>query len=220
MKRTVVVTGAILAALLLVLQASAAGGSTEHAKKHSGPITIESWLHANPSKTGLSGTVKACFKLKGAFVDQGGGPTWTDSTYAAATAPANKCGDWQPVGGFVFVPPDTTSAKSPNHVIEATNSAVRLFTPAGTILATADLNTFFVASTTQGLLFDPKVYFDRNAVNSRVYVVALQVAGKGDTSLTNNVSRLRIAVSRSSDPTNLSTTSWCFLHSGGSLWSR
>lgn len=105
MKRTVVVTGAILAALLLVLQASAAGGSTGHAKKHSGPITIESWLHANPSKTGLSGTVKACFKLKGAFDAQGGGPTWNDSTYATATPPANQCGDWQPVGGFSFVPP-------------------------------------------------------------------------------------------------------------------
>jgi hypothetical protein len=106
MKRTVVVTGAILAALLLVLQASAAGRSTEHAKKHSGPITIQSWLHANPDRNGLSGIVKACFKLKGAFVDQNGKPNWTDSTYTSATAtsPATKCGDWQPAGGFVFVP--------------------------------------------------------------------------------------------------------------------
>src|SRR5205807_2344303 len=48
MKRTMIVTGAILAALLLVLQASASVGSAGHAKKHSGPITIESWLHANP----------------------------------------------------------------------------------------------------------------------------------------------------------------------------
>jgi len=112
MKRTMVVTGAILAALLLVLQASAAGGSAGHTKKHSGPITIESWLHVIPSKNGLSGTVKACFKLKGAFVDQGSGPTWNESTYTATTSLANKCGDWQPVGGFVFVPPvkgtDTT----------------------------------------------------------------------------------------------------------------
>src|SRR5436853_6503402 len=78
-----------------------------------------------------------------------------DSGALAPSVTVNFAGLNRPAAanhGFVFVPPDTTSAKSPNHVIEATNSAVRLFTPAGTILATADLNTFFVASTTQGLL--------------------------------------------------------------------
>lgn len=114
MKRTIVVTIASLAALLLALPAVAAVG---HAAPHpasagprSGPITIESWLHATPSATGLSGTVTACFKLQGAFVDQGGGPTWTTSTYSDTTNLAGKCGDWTPVGGFVFVPPTTATS--------------------------------------------------------------------------------------------------------------
>lgn len=110
--------------------------------------------------------------------------------------------------GFVFFPPDTIAAKSPNRVIEAVNSAVRLFDTAGGVLATADLNTFFGAPTSDSLLFDPKLYYDRNAANPRVYVVALQVSGRGNTNLADNVSRMWVAVSRSSDPTNL-TTNWC-----------
>ncbi|HZS86581.1 MAG TPA: hypothetical protein VFE42_03710 [Chloroflexota bacterium] len=116
MKRTTVVTCAILGALLLVLQSYAPLGSAArrpaHVQKQSGSITIESWLHATPDKNGLSGTVTACFKLTGAFDDHGGAPNWSESTYTDTTSLADKCGDWQPVGGFVFVPPvkgtDTT----------------------------------------------------------------------------------------------------------------
>jgi hypothetical protein len=117
MKRTII-TSVVIAILYVSLPASAAirtlAGSARQATMQSGAITIESWLWGNPDKNGLSGTVKGCFKLKGAFVDQNGQPNWTDSTYTdtAVTSPANKCGDWQPVGGFVFVPgvntPDTT----------------------------------------------------------------------------------------------------------------
>jgi hypothetical protein len=110
--------------------------------------------------------------------------------------------------GFVFVPPDTILAKSPTRVIEAVNSAVRLFNTTGGVLATRDLNSFFGAAVANGRLFDPKVYYDRNAVNPRVYVVALQVSGRGNASLADNVSRMWVAVSRSPDPTNL-TTNWC-----------
>jgi hypothetical protein len=110
--------------------------------------------------------------------------------------------------GFVFAPPDTIVGKSPNRVIEATNSAIRLFNTAGTNLGTANLNTFFGAATANGLMFDPKVYYDRNATLPRVYVVALQKAGTGNASLADNVSRMWVAVSRSPDPTNL-TTNWC-----------
>jgi hypothetical protein len=110
--------------------------------------------------------------------------------------------------GFVFIPPDTISAKSPNRVIEATNSAIRLFNTTGGIIATLNLNSFFGAPTSQGIMFDPKVYFDRNATNQRVYVVALQQTGRGDATASNNVSRLRVAVSRSPDPSSL-TSGWC-----------
>lgn len=110
--------------------------------------------------------------------------------------------------GFVFFPPDTIVAKSVLRVLEATNSALRLFTTAGGILATSDLNAFFgvVTANGQNLLFDPKVYFDVNAPNRRFYVVALQ---KVKTGATTGVSRIHIAISRSSDPANLLPTSWC-----------
>ncbi len=111
--------------------------------------------------------------------------------------------------GFTFTPPDTTLAKSTNRIIEGANSALRLFTKAGSPIATLNLNSFFGAPTANGLLFDPKVFYDRNATNPRFFVVALQVAGRNDTSNTNNVSRIWVAVSRSPDPTNLSAPSWC-----------
>jgi hypothetical protein len=110
--------------------------------------------------------------------------------------------------GQVFIPPDTIVGKSPNRVIEATNSAIRLFNTAGAVMATRDLNTFFGAAVASGRLFDPKVYFDRNAVNPRVYVVALQQTGRGNANLADNVSRMWVAVSRAVDPLNL-TNNWC-----------
>lgn len=110
--------------------------------------------------------------------------------------------------GSVFFPPDTIVGKSPTRVIEAVNSAVRLFNTSGGVLATRDLNAFFGASTADGLLFDPKVYYDRNAANPRVYIVALQQRGRGNTTAADNVSRLWLAISRASNPTNL-TSNWC-----------
>jgi hypothetical protein len=108
-----------------------------------------------------------------------------------------------------WVPPDTISAKSPNRILEATNSAMRLFDNAAVALQTIDLNTFFNAPSINGALFDPKVYYDRNAANPRMFVVALQEMGDSDTDPSNNVSRIWVAISRSPDPANLNATSWC-----------
>jgi hypothetical protein len=111
--------------------------------------------------------------------------------------------------GFVFSPPDTIVAKSTSRVLEGANSALRLFTNTGTILQTRDLNTFFSASTTNGRLFDPKVFYDRNATNPRLFVVALQVAGRDNSTSTDDVSRIWVAVSRSSNPSTLNSSDWC-----------
>jgi hypothetical protein len=109
--------------------------------------------------------------------------------------------------GRRLVPPDPIVAKSDTHVLEATNSALRLFSPTGTILDTKDLNTFFNAPCGEGVLFDPKVYFDRNASNRRFYVVALQRIG--DDSPDTGISRIWLAISRNPDPTTLDPASWC-----------
>jgi hypothetical protein len=110
--------------------------------------------------------------------------------------------------GLVFNPPDTILGKSPSVAVEAVNSAIRTFTNTGTVTATTNLNTFFGSSTASGRFFDPKVYYDRNATNPRVYVIGLQQTGRGNTSLADNVSRMWLAISRGPNPTNL-TSNWC-----------
>jgi hypothetical protein len=111
--------------------------------------------------------------------------------------------------GFVFNPPDTIVGKSPNRVLEGVNSALRLFANNGAAIDTRNLNTFFGAPSTNGLLFDPKVYYDRNAANPRFFVVALQVAGQDNTNTADDVSRIWVAVSRSPNPVGLASGSWC-----------
>lgn len=114
--------------------------------------------------------------------------------------------------GYDFSPPDTIVAKSPTHVLEAANSALRLFTNDGAAVQTVDLNTFFGAAHDNAhnggldLLFDPRVYYDRNAGNQRLYVVATQAYGSNDA---NGVSVLWFAVSRNADPSTLDPADWC-----------
>ncbi|MGO9333030.1 MAG: hypothetical protein ACLQCU_03075 [Acidimicrobiales bacterium] len=93
---------------LAVVQVTAAGAAGAKNQRQSGAITIQSWLHANPSTNGLSATVLACFKVTGAITDQGGRPTWNDATYAVtstASPASGKCGNAAPVGGYLMVPP-------------------------------------------------------------------------------------------------------------------
>ena len=107
MKRNLATAAAIIVATLLIVQTStfARGGVTAH-HRVSGRITLQSWFYAKPDKNLLSATVFGCWKLKGTVNDQGGGPNWTNKTYAdtTVTKPADKCHTWYPLGGFVLVP--------------------------------------------------------------------------------------------------------------------
>lgn len=117
----VMVAAAALVPLALV-QATSAGATVRPQQERSGAINIESWLYAVPSGSMPSTTVWDCFKITGAVTDQGGGPTWTDSSYDApltmasgsavpdagqfaAVAASEECLDKVPAGAFVFVPP-------------------------------------------------------------------------------------------------------------------
>lgn len=113
--------------------------------------------------------------------------------------------------GYKFSPPDTQVAKGPTFVVEATNSALRMTTTTGTLVDETDLNTFFGANHSNAnggldLLYDPRVYFDRNATNPRYFVVAAQSYGTGGN---NGVSRLWLGISRGSDPNSLDPGDWC-----------
>jgi hypothetical protein len=119
MKKSILATLSAVAAATLVplsvAQVTSAGATGIKSQQNgSGAVTIQSWLHASPSANGLSGTVVACFKMKGAIADQGGGPSWNDTTYVASAAfPASsKCGNAAPVGGFIFVPAPSTAANT------------------------------------------------------------------------------------------------------------
>ena len=107
MKRNLLTAAAIVISTLLVIQAStfAKSGQTAH-RAVSGPITLQSWFYAKPDRNLLSATVLGCSKLSGLVHDQGGGPNWTNSTYAntTVTPPAKKCHTWYPLGGLVLVP--------------------------------------------------------------------------------------------------------------------
>lgn len=105
-------------------------------------------------------------------------------------------------------PPDTIVARSTSRSIEAVNRSVRMFNNDGTPLATRTLVDFFGEDVAEGNLFDPKIYFDRNAQNARYYVVALQVFGRDDADTSNDISRFHLAISRSSEPTSL-VNGWC-----------
>ncbi|HUB68945.1 MAG TPA: hypothetical protein VL984_00845 [Acidimicrobiales bacterium] len=123
MKTIAALTGAAAAVALTLAsvtlaQAAGAGATSRHVANQPEPITIESWLYAVPSENVLSATVWDCFKITGAIMDSGGGPTWTDETsYHApntmssggATAAAAECSAKIPAGGFVLVPPPEAS---------------------------------------------------------------------------------------------------------------
>ena len=116
MKKWIIATlaAALVAVLvpLAVVQVTAVGASNAKHPNQSDAITIQSWLHANPSTNLLSATVVACFKVTGAIMDQGGNPTWNDDTYAVTSASSlasSQCGKPAPVGGYIMVPPPSSA---------------------------------------------------------------------------------------------------------------
>jgi hypothetical protein len=99
-----------------VFQISTAGAAGKAPQQDQpGAITIQSWIHADLTDNGLSGTDSDCFKISGAIVEQGGDPTWSnDAEFSAptqatgstaVTAASKECGDAVPAGGIVLVPP-------------------------------------------------------------------------------------------------------------------
>jgi hypothetical protein len=158
-----------------------------------------------PSSRGSSRAVdRGAVSVEGQGGDGGVAAPALVSSFAGINRPQSGVGVTTPTG-----PPDTIVGSNGTSVIEAVNRAVRLSTSTGTALQTSHLNTFFGASLANGSLFDPKVYYDRNATNQRYYIVALQQSGRGDTSTANDISRLWLAISRSSNPANLNAASWC-----------
>jgi len=98
-------------------------------------------------------------------------------------------------------PPDTSLAAGGTRVIQVVNRRIKMTTANGGTASTRTLDAFF-KGTSSNTMYDPKVFYDRNATNRRYYVVALDGTNTA-------FSRLHLAVSRSTDPTTLAPTSWC-----------
>jgi hypothetical protein len=95
-------------------------------------------------------------------------------------------------------PPDTIVAAGPSHILEGTNSGMRLSSKQNTNVQTALTTAFF--NRPNKFLFDPKVYFDR--ISNRFFAVILEFDDSPQTSF------IHLAVSRSATPESL-TSGWC-----------
>ena len=95
-------------------------------------------------------------------------------------------------------PPDTIVAAGPSHVLEGTNSGMRLSSKENTNVQVVLTTAFF--NRPNKFLFDPKVYFDR--ISNRFFAVILEFDDSPQTSL------IHLAVSRSATPESL-TSGWC-----------
>jgi hypothetical protein len=88
-----------------------------------------------------------------------------------------------------FVPPDTQVAAGPGHVVQAVNTAVRVFTRAGEPLLTRTLEGF-LGLPSAAFVFDPKVRFD--VLSGRWLLAAVSDDGTSG--------RWHLAVSATGDP--------------------
>jgi hypothetical protein len=105
-------------------------------------------------------------------------------------------------------PPDTTVAKSSLRVLEATNSSLRLFNTSGSALATTSTASMFGVSTG---MTDPKVFFDNNSTYPRFVLLVEDTAN-----VPSQTSNLYLAVSRTSNPSDFTSSNWCTYWLGGS----
>jgi hypothetical protein len=101
------------------------------------------------------------------------------------------------------ITPDPIVAKSGFRVLQAVNQALRLYNTSGSVLATTTTQAFLGLSPTQNTS-DPKVFFDKNGANLRFYFFVLEAATFNPQS-----SALWLAVSRTSNPSDFTSASWC-----------
>ena len=90
------------------------------------------------------------------------------------------------------IPPDTSGAVSPDHVVNPLNNTISIFDRAGSLLSALPLDAFWDNLGIKAATFDPKIVFDPYA--GRFVLVSMANAERATSSLL-------IAVSTSADPT-------------------
>jgi hypothetical protein len=111
-------------------------------------------------------------------------------------------------GGFYFIPPDPSGAAGSDRVIAVVNTMIEARTKAGVLLYRDALADFFSSLSPATRTFDPKVVYDQYA--DRFVVVTLeQVTGAGNPDA-GNVSKIFVAVSKTSSPASATSTDWYY----------
>jgi hypothetical protein len=95
-------------------------------------------------------------------------------------------------------PPDTIISAGPTHIIEMTNSGIRLSSKDNTNVQSQKVTEFFERP--NKFLFDPKVTFDN--ISNRFFALILEFDDSPKTSF------FHLAISRTPTPSNL-TSDWC-----------
>lgn len=99
--------------------------------------------------------------------------------------------------GSVFIPPDSSAAAGPDHLVNVVNTTIRFHQKDGTLDLQTSLANFFAPLSPLNATFDPKVIYDQ--YEERFLVVTLERTDtfNGDPF---NSSRIFIAVSDDADP--------------------
>ncbi|MCU0754906.1 MAG: C25 family cysteine peptidase [Xanthomonadales bacterium] len=167
-----------------------------HAEPYRGPIDVESIRVIDPPKPGRAttpGRRGIGFPVDPELPDSG---TPAEPKAASGPRPGFLGSDFVNnvvvTGGNVFIPPDSSIAVGPDHVVTVTNVAIQIHTKEATpaLQLNQSLRTFFAALTPVNATFDPKVIFDTDS--QRFLVTTLELTG--------TTSRILVAASDDANP--------------------
>ncbi len=108
--------------------------------------------------------------------------------------------------GFFFIPPDAIGAAGRDRVIAVVNVMIEGRDKSGALLYRDALKDFFAPLEPTTFTFDPKIVYDH--YNQRFVVVTLERVDTGSNPDPGNISRILLAVSKTSSPADLTFASW------------
>jgi len=108
--------------------------------------------------------------------------------------------------GSLFIPPDPSGAAGTDRLIAVVNTMIEARDKTGGLLWRDALKDFFSPLAPANATFDPKVVFDH--YESRFVVVTLERVAAGTNPSAGNISRILLAVSKSTSPTTATAADW------------
>ncbi|MEJ2196065.1 MAG: T9SS type A sorting domain-containing protein [Ignavibacteriaceae bacterium] len=110
--------------------------------------------------------------------------------------------------GFSFIPPDPSGAAGRDRVIAVVNAMIECRDTLGILLWQVSLDSLFTSLTPTTFTFDPKVIYDQ--YEDRFVVVDLEQVDAGVNPDPGNISRILLAVSKTSAPATATSADWNF----------